>query len=154
MLSNIASFSNMSRLRCHIYVVVNIWYQIITTPWTRQINDNFLLRNTFKNNLFFSNLSCLLTTPKTPYTLDFTHGPRTPREEIAFTAQSKIHSHSQFFRYGRSIFCLPHRPNFSDIFDLCLHWVSIVCHFTIAKKYVLSVQYHISLKNVIFELTL
>ena len=33
---------------------------------------------------------------------------------------------SQIFRYGRSIFCLPHRPNFSDIFDLCLHWVSVV----------------------------
>ena len=22
--------------------------------------------------------------------------------------------------------CLPYRPNFSDIFDLCLHWVSVV----------------------------
>ena len=30
---------------------------------------------------------------------------------------------SEIFRYGRSIFC---RPNFSDIFELCLHWVSIV----------------------------
>ena len=54
------------------------------------------------------------------------HGLRTPREEMAFTAQPKIHSHSQIFRYGESIFCLPHRPNFSDIFDLCLHWVSVV----------------------------
>ena len=54
------------------------------------------------------------------------HGLRTPREEIAFTARPKIHSHSQIFRYGRSIFCLPHRPNFSDIFYLCLHWVSVV----------------------------
>ena len=54
------------------------------------------------------------------------HGLRTPREEIAFTARPKIHSHSQIFRYGQSIFCLPHRPNFSDIFDLCLHWVSVV----------------------------
>ena len=50
----------------------------------------------------------------------------TPREEIAFTARPKIHSHSQIFRYGQSIFCLPHQPNFSDIFDLCLHWVSVV----------------------------
>ena len=33
---------------------------------------------------------------------------------------------SQIFRYGRSIFCLPHRPNFSNICDLCLHWVSVV----------------------------
>jgi hypothetical protein len=31
------------------------------------------------------------------------------------------------FRYGRRIFCLPYRPNFSDIFDLCLYWVSVVC---------------------------
>ena len=38
-----------------------------------------------------------------------------PREEIAFTARPKIHSHSQIFRYSQSIFCLPHRPNFSDI---------------------------------------
>jgi hypothetical protein len=55
-----------------------------------------------------------------------THGLRTPREEIAFTARSKIKSQSQIFRYGGSIFCLPHRPDFSDIFDLCLHWVSVV----------------------------
>ena len=56
---------------------------------------------------------------------DFTDYGR--REEIAFTARPKIQSQSQIFRYGRSIFCLPHRPNFSDIFDLCLHWVSVVC---------------------------
>ena len=54
------------------------------------------------------------------------HGLRTPREEVAFTARPKIQSQSQIFRYGRSIFCLPHRPNFSDILDLCLHWVSVV----------------------------
>ena len=54
----------------------------------------------------------------------FFHGLRTPREEITFTSQPKIQS--QIFRYGRSIFCLPHRPNFSDIFDLCSHWVSVV----------------------------
>ena len=54
------------------------------------------------------------------------HGLRTPREEKAFTARPKIHSHSQIFRYGQSIFCLPLRPNFSDIFDLCLHWMSVV----------------------------
>ena len=51
---------------------------------------------------------------------------RTPREEIAFTARPKIQSQSQIVRYGRSIFCLPHWPNFSNIFDLCLHWVSVV----------------------------
>ena len=54
------------------------------------------------------------------------HGLRTPREKIAFTARPKIHSHSQIVWYGGSIFCLPHRPNFSDIYDLCLHWVSVV----------------------------
>merc|ERR1712203_1075989 len=57
------------------------------------------------------------------------HGLRTPREEIAFTARPKIQSQSQIFRYGGSIFWLPHRPNFSDIFDLCLHWVSVVRDF-------------------------
>ena len=54
------------------------------------------------------------------------HGLRTPREDIVFTAWPKIHSHSQIFRCGQSIFCLPHRPNFSDIFDLCLHRVPVV----------------------------
>ena len=54
------------------------------------------------------------------------HGLRTPREEIAFTARPKIHSHSQIFRYGGSIFCLPHRPEFSGFFAFCLHWVSVV----------------------------
>ena len=44
------------------------------------------------------------------------HGLRTPREEIAFTARPKIQS--QIFRYGQS--------KFSDIFDLCLHWLSLV----------------------------
>ena len=54
------------------------------------------------------------------------HGLRTPGEENAFTARPKINSQSQVFRYGRSIFCLPHRPKFSDFFDLCLHLVSVV----------------------------
>ena len=54
------------------------------------------------------------------------HGLWTPGEEIGFTERPKIHSHSLIFRYGRSIFWLPHRPKFSDFFDLCLHWVSVV----------------------------
>ena len=29
-------------------------------------------------------------------------------------------------RYGRIIFCLRHRSNFSGIFDSCLHWVPVV----------------------------
>ena len=56
----------------------------------------------------------------------FEHGLRTPREEVAFTARPKTQSQSQIFRYGGSIFSLPHRPNFSDIFDLCCHRVSVV----------------------------
>ena len=56
----------------------------------------------------------------------FRHRLRTPRNESAFTAWPKTQSQSQISRYGGSIFCLPHRPNFSDIFDLCLHWVSVV----------------------------
>ena len=54
------------------------------------------------------------------------HGLRTPDEEIAFTARLKIKSESQIYRYGRSIFCLPHRPKFSDFLELYLHWVSVV----------------------------
>ena len=38
--------------------------------------------------------------------------------------------HFQIFRYGRSIFCLPHRPKISDFFDLCLRWVFVVRGFT------------------------
>ena len=56
----------------------------------------------------------------------YAHGLRMPGEEIAFTAWPKIKSQSKIFRYGRSIFCLPHRPKISDFFDLCLHWVSVV----------------------------
>ena len=55
-----------------------------------------------------------------------THRLGTPTEEIAFTAWQKIQSQSQIFRYAGSVFCLPYRPNFSDIFDSCLHWVSVV----------------------------
>ena len=51
------------------------------------------------------------------------HGLRTPGGEIAFTTRLKIKSQSQIFRYGRRIFCLPHRPTISDFFDLCLHAV-------------------------------
>ena len=54
------------------------------------------------------------------------HGTRTPGENIAFPVWPKINSLSQIFRYGRSIFCLPHRPKFSDFFDICLHWMSVV----------------------------
>ena len=55
------------------------------------------------------------------------HGLRTLGEEIAFTAQPKSNSQSQILRYSQIIFCLPYRPKFSDFFDLCLHWVCVVC---------------------------
>ena len=45
-----------------------------------------------------------------------THGLPTPGEKIAFRARPKIQSQSQILRYGQSIFCLPHRPKFSDLF--------------------------------------
>ena len=57
---------------------------------------------------------------------NLTHGLWMLRVEITFTARPKIQSQSQIFRYGRSIFCMPYRPNFSGIFDLCFHWVSVV----------------------------
>ena len=57
---------------------------------------------------------------------EWDHVLQMPSEEIVFTAQPKIKSQSQIFRYGRSIFCLPHQPKFSDFFDLCLHWESVV----------------------------
>ena len=74
------------------------------------------------------NVSAKLVFPS-PKVWDFNerrHGLRTPRQKIAFSARPKIHSHSQIFRYSQRIFCLPHRPNFSDIFDLCLYWLSVV----------------------------
>ena len=54
------------------------------------------------------------------------HGLRTPREEIAFTTRPKIHSHSQILGTAKAYFVCHIGPNFSDIFDLCLHWVSVV----------------------------
>ena len=62
------------------------------------------------------------------------HGLRTPREEKSLhcTAENSLPL-SQIFRYGQSIFCLPHWPNFSDYFDLCLHWVSVEKKQTLVK---------------------
>ena len=45
---------------------------------------------------------------------------------ISPSLHSQKFSQPQIFRYGQSIFCLPHRPKFSDFFDLFLHWVSVV----------------------------
>ena len=60
------------------------------------------------------------------FAVTMVHELRTPREEIVFIARPKIQSKSQIFRYGRSALRRPHQPNFSDSFELCLHWVSVV----------------------------
>ena len=71
------------------------------------------------------------------------------REEIVFTVRPKIHSHSQIFRYGQSIFCLPHRPNFSDIFDVCPHWVSVVRgRYVIYKTFILEGMGKMKIKEI------
>ena len=62
--------------------------------------------------------------PAMTFTYILFHGLQTPCEKIAFNARTKIHS--QIFRYGKSIFCLPRGPKFLNFFDLCLHWVSMV----------------------------
>ena len=64
------------------------------------------------------------------------HGLRTPEVEIAFTERPKIHTHSQNFRNGQSMFCLTNWPKFPDFSDLCLHWVFVVR----AKEYGLVVD--------------
>ena len=66
---------------------------------------------------------------------DLNHGLQTPGEEIALTARPEIKSKSQMFRYGQSIFCLPHQPKISDFFDLCIHWVFVVRGRNYASKY-------------------
>ena len=75
-------------------------------------------------SMYEERLSTRITLDYNAQALD--HRLRTPGEEIAFTARPKIHSYSQIFRYSQSIFCLPHRPKFSDFFDFCHHWVSVV----------------------------
>ena len=54
------------------------------------------------------------------------YGLRTPSEEIALSPWPKIKPQSIIFRYGRSIFCLPHRHKISDFFDSCLQQFSLV----------------------------
>ena len=89
-------------------------------------NPSFVFLENLRRPNLFLRFSDLYTGVHTTLVNSNTHGLRTPREEIAFTTRPKIQSQSQIFRYGRSIFCLPYWPNFSDIFDLCLHWVSVV----------------------------
>ena len=94
-----------------------------------------LIPTTFKNLIVLSNFNILPVESEKRETVrpkdwlecsDDGHGLRTPRKGIYLTARPKVQSQFQIFRYGQSIFCLPHQPNFSDIFDLCLHCVSVV----------------------------
>jgi hypothetical protein len=98
--------------------MIKFWSGIncILVNWPKKITLN-RLENNWKKIIQFGKKSWI----NMPF-----HGLRTPREEIAFTLQPKIQSQSQIFRYGGSKVCLPNRPNFSDIFDLCLHWVTVV----------------------------
>jgi hypothetical protein len=50
------------------------------------------------------------------------HGLGTPGGEITFTARLKLTPTPKIFRYGQSIFILPHQPKFSDFFEI--HGVS------------------------------
>ena len=104
-----ASFELMLSAKLYIPSTLNIDFIL----WHTQLN---VCAENVKSWVFYFTFQA--------YTLP--HGLRTPSEEIAFTARPKIHSHSQILRCGRSIFCLPQWPKFSDIFDLCLHWVSVV----------------------------
>ena len=49
---------------------------------------------------------------------------------VEFQAQGKQNNKQiQTRTLNLFIFCLPNQPNFSDIFDLCLHWMSVVRGF-------------------------
>ena len=125
-----AQFILLEMYNFSIYLNWN-WQQV--NRWLlRQITSTFLPCNPINKSVrsiylqsYSFNEVCLL---KFKYSLNLyiiitlMHGLRTPREEKAFPARPRIQSQSQIFRYDQSIFCLPHRPNFSDIIDLCLHW--------------------------------
>ena len=83
-----------------------------------------------ENHLIGLKTQCLWVT-LTPIPGLHGQGLLTLSEEIAFTAQPKINWHTHIFKFCQSIFCLPHSPKFSDLFDLCLHWVSV----TMANKF-------------------
>ena len=84
------------------------------------------MKNLFLFTYWKKSDSCVYTDFFYIHLVQLIHGLWTPGEEMAFTEWPKIQSQSRIFRYGRSVFCLPHRPKFSDFFDLCLHWVSVV----------------------------
>ena len=59
------------------------------------------------------------------------------------------------FKYGWCIFCLPHRTNFSDIFELCLHRVSVFREnkkYSMAENWWSMAKYHLFTKGSAFRL--
>ena len=52
-----------------------------------------------------------------------------PERKFSSLHGRKFNPNPKFLSTAEAYFCLPHRPNFSDIFDLCLHWVSVVRDF-------------------------
>ena len=91
-------------------------------PWNKQIKMLSFLQNKKIKLRIFLNLPTYKGKAKNLKLKEYNQGPiffyhlnhelRTPGEEIVFTARPKINSQSQISRYGQSIFCLPHRPNF------------------------------------------
>ena len=82
----------------------------------------------------------------------FDHGLWTLGEEIVFTTWPKINSHSQIFRYGRSIFCLPNfQISLIYAFIGCLQYVCFMisqCDTDIVRHiYLLCVVGIVSKKN-------
>ena len=110
-------------------------YILQKIPWTQYLSYLSFQYGIVINFIIQSNIFEFIGLPQSVHNHSYAHGLRTPGEEIAFTARPKIHSHSQNFRYGRRIFCLPHRPKISGFIDFCLHWVSVVC---VQRYYALS----------------
>ena len=49
--------------------------------------------------------------------------PETKRPSLH---SQKLNPNPKFLGTAKAYFCLPHRPNLSDFFDLCRHWLSVV----------------------------
>ena len=121
--------------QCIMYAAkLDTWYvgycqQLLVRPVSKRVERMFsrskVSRSIDRSQEFFSRIKNENMSSINDF-MHWMHGLRTPREEIAFTARPKIQSQPQILRYDWSIFCLPHRPNFLCIFELCLSWVSVV----------------------------
>ena len=84
---------------------ISMYYCSNSTRVPNSVNKSFLWWiRTFRR--FYSMFTWLMYV--------WSHGLRMPREEVVFTTLPDFHSLSRISRYGRSIFCLPHQPNFSE----------------------------------------